>query len=114
MITIASVCFIAAVSHGLRFTMTSRGLLPSRRVRHVLNHYSFLLIGVGLLVIALAATRRIKRRWLRAAIPGGLAMAMVVAFVMLRTGGGNVHNVADLDQALASGKPVMLEFFSDY
>lgn len=80
----------------------------------VLNHYSFVLIAVVLVTIAAAATWRVKRRWLRATIPGVIVAGMVVAFVALRTGGGNVHKVADLETALASGKPVMLEFFSDY
>ena len=83
-------------------------------MRHVLNHYSFVMIALGLLAITAALTRRVQRTWLRAAIPGALAMALVAVFLLLRTGGGNVRSVADLDQALASGKPVMLEFFSDY
>ena len=80
----------------------------------VLNHYSFVVIILVVLSIAVAATWRIKRRWLRATIPGVLFAGMVIAFFMLRTGGGNVHAVSDLDTALASGKPVMLEMYSDY
>lgn len=83
-------------------------------MRQLLNHYSFVWLGLFLLAIVAAVTWRVRRPWLRAAIPGALAAGLVVGFVMLRTGGGNVHAVTDVDTALASGKPVMLEFFSDY
>ena len=79
-----------------------------------LNQHSFLMAAAVVLTIAMAATWRVRRRWLRAAIPGVLLTGIVIAFLMLRTGGGNVHAVADLDQALKSGKPVMLEMYSDY
>ncbi len=80
----------------------------------VLNHYSFVLFALVLVSIAMAATWRVRRRWLRLAIPGVLVVGAVVAFVALRNGGGNVHAVSDLDAALARGKPVMLEMYSDY
>ena len=81
---------------------------------HFLNHFSFVLLALFAAAIAAAVTWRIRRRWLRAAIPATLLVAAAVAFFWLRTGAGNVHSVADLDHALASGKPVMIEFFSDY
>lgn len=80
----------------------------------VLNHYSFVLFALVVVSIALAATWRLRRRWVRLAIPGVLAVVAVVAFGALRSGGGNVHAVSDLDAALASGKPVLLEMYSDY
>lgn len=80
----------------------------------VLNHYSFVLFALVLVSIALAATRRVRRRRLRLAIPGVLTVGAIVAFVALRNGGGNVHAVSDLDAALARGKPVLLEMYSDY
>ena len=80
----------------------------------LLNHYSFVVVALVVVSIALAATWRVRRRWLRATIPAVLAAGAVVAFVALRTGGGNVHSVSDVDGALASGKPVFLELYSDY
>ena len=71
----------------------------------VFNHYSFVVLALVLVSIAAAATWRVKRRWLRATIPGVIAVGMAIAFFALRTGGGNVHRVSDLDGALASGKP---------
>ena len=76
--------------------------------------HSFLLLALLLLAITAAVTARIKRRWLRAAIPGGLATALLVTFLFLRTGAGNIDSVADFDRALAGGRPVMLELYSDY
>ena len=86
----------------------------SAAVGSFLNQHSLLIGAAVVLTIAMAATWRVRRRWLRAAIPGVLLTGIVVAFLMLRTGGGNVHSVADLDRALASGKPVLLEMYSDY
>jgi hypothetical protein len=80
----------------------------------IFNHYSFVLFALVLVSIAIAATWRVRRRWLRLAIPGVLVVAAVLTFAALRIGAGNVHAVSDLDAALASGKPVMLEMYSDY
>ncbi|HVV86879.1 MAG TPA: hypothetical protein VHE35_27765 [Kofleriaceae bacterium] len=78
-----------------------------------LNHFSFVLLAICAVGLAATFTRR-ARVWLRIAIPGVLAAAAIVAFVMLRTGAGNVRSVADFDKALGAGKPVMLELYSDY
>lgn len=83
-------------------------------VHALFNHYSFVWIAIAVLGIAAAATRRVRRRWVRVAIPGVLAAAAIVAFVALRTGGGNLRSVADFDRALGAGKPVLLELYSDY
>lgn len=80
----------------------------------VLNQYSFVWIAVTVITVAATATWRVRRRWLRAAIPLTLLAAAVVAFFALRTGPGNLRSVADFDRALASGKPVLLELYSDY
>ncbi len=79
-----------------------------------LGLYSVLIAAPALLGIAMAATWRLRRRWLRVAIPAGLLAAMTVGFLLLRTGAGNVSSVDDVTRALASGRPVLLEFYSDY
>ena len=80
----------------------------------ILNQYSFVVMTLVAVSIAMAATWRVRRRWLRAAIPLALVAAAVIAFVALRTGPGNLRSVADFDGALAGGKPVLLELYSDY
>jgi hypothetical protein len=79
-----------------------------------MNQYSFVIIALAVTSIATAATWRVRRRWLRASIPAALLVAAVIAHVSLRTGPGNLRSVADFDRALAAGKPVLLELYSDY
>jgi hypothetical protein len=83
-------------------------------VRGLFNHYSFVWITLTVVTLAAAATWRVRRRWLRLAIPSTLVAAALIAFFALRTGAGNVRSVADLDRALAGGKPVLLELYSDF
>ena len=76
-----------------------------------LNQHSFLILAVALLVIAGIVIR--KRRWswpFLLVLTAGLG----AAFMILRTGGGDVHAPADLDAALSRGKPVLMEMYSDY
>lgn len=82
-------------------------------MRALLNQYSFVVGGVILLGLLWFVLRR-RGRWLRRAAIGAAAVLLTLAFAGLRTGAGNVQEAADLDAALASPEPVVLEFFSNY
>ena len=76
-----------------------------------LNQHSFLIAAVLLLVIAWLVVR--KRRW-NWPVLIVLAVGLGGAFLILRTGAGDVHAPGDLEAALRDGKPVAMEMYSDY
>jgi hypothetical protein len=78
-------------------------------MRSFLNQHSFLVVALVALAIAWVATRG-RRRRTRIGVVAGLVAVAAVAFAVLRTAGGDV----DLDRALARGRPVALEFYSNY
>lgn len=77
-----------------------------------LNRYSFAVVAVAGLALVWTLVRRRGRliRW-----GGFVASAMLLALVWatLRTP-APVRDAGDLDRALASGRPVVLELFSNY
>jgi hypothetical protein len=82
-------------------------------VWHWINQHSFLLVGVVVLGIAIAVLRRFSRPAQIVAIV--IVVALLGTFaLLLRTGGGDVHSRTDVDRALAKGKPVALEFYSNF
>ena len=82
-------------------------------VFHLVNQHSFVAVGLVVLGIAFFAVRRLAR-----VVRGVVLIALVVALtafaVALRTGGGDIRRASDLDAAVGRGKPVALEFFSNY
>jgi len=77
------------------------------------NHYSYALAAsLALLAIGTWALRRRTRGAIAA-----LAIAAVLlagADVALRPGDPSVRTVAEFDRALASGRPALVEFYSNY
>lgn len=82
-------------------------------MRGLLNQHSFVVTGV-LLLVGLWFVLRRRGRWIRRVALAATALLLAIVFASLRTGAGDVRTAADLDAALASGEPVVLEFFSDY
>ena len=83
-------------------------------VAQFLNQHSYLAVGsVILLVLAvLLLVRRAHRAWL---IWGALAIVMVAGWLALRTGTGvRLDSAEAMETAIASGRPTLVEFYSDY
>ncbi|HVL80643.1 MAG TPA: hypothetical protein VM840_03515 [Actinomycetota bacterium] len=82
-------------------------------MRETLNQHSYAFVVVSVLVVSLVMLRRFG---------GGLRLlglisviaALAVGWLVLRPGSGDVRAPEDLDRALADGRPVMLELYSNY
>lgn len=81
-------------------------------MKQLLNQHSYVLVGlVALGIVWLVARRLHARRWF------ALAAAVILlagGAIWLRTGAGDVRNGTELDTALAQGKPVALELYSNF
>lgn len=82
-------------------------------MRQLINQNSFVLVAVALIgALWLLARRRLPRLRL-IAIPA-LVLVLVAAALVLRTGPSDVASGTELDRVLARGKPVALEFYSNF
>ena len=80
----------------------------------VFNQNSFVFIsGFALAVAAvMLLVRRARRAWL---VWGVCAVAAVIGWFTLRTTDGlQLNTAADYEAALRSGKPTLVEFYSNY
>ena len=78
------------------------------------NQHSFLLTGsLVLFIMAIVLLRRHARKaW---SIWGGLAVVLGAGWLVLRTGAGlQLNSVADYEAAIKTGRPTLVEFFSNY
>ncbi len=80
---------------------------------HLVNQHSYVLVGVVVLGTAWLLLRRARSpvRWTALA---ALLVVVIAVAVTLRTGGGDIRTLTDLDRALAKGQPVALEFYSNF
>ena len=82
----------------------------------ILNQNSFLLaagLGLGTALMVLIARRRRAPRWVWLIWLAGLA-AVVGGHFALRTAAPSFDSVEDLQRAIASGRPTLVEFYSDF
>lgn len=79
----------------------------------LLNQYSFVATAVVVLGVVLLAVRRRSGRTRWTVLAAAIVLLGMFALA-LRTGPGDVPRSADFDRALTSGKPVALEFYSNY
>ncbi len=82
-------------------------------MRQLINQNSFVIVAVVLLGSLWLFARRRLRRIRLVAIPL-LVVALVAAALALRTGSSDVASGTELDRVLAKGKPVALEFYSNF
>ncbi|HYZ91973.1 MAG TPA: hypothetical protein VFA34_06210 [Actinomycetota bacterium] len=82
-------------------------------MRELVNQNSFVLAAIVLLVLLWFVAGRFVKRFLKLAIAGVIVL-LVAAALVLRTGPSDVASGTELDRVLAKGKPVALEFFSNF
>jgi len=78
----------------------------------LVNEYSLFL--VGLVVIALVLLLTGKRFGLKWGLTGMVVVALAAFQFITSTNVNTVSSREELDRALATGKPVLLELYSDY
>ncbi len=83
----------------------------------IFNRFSFVWIaGFGVLVAGLVMWR-VQRLpiWLRIGTPLALSLVAVVLWLALRPSGTpEIKTMADAERLIGSGKPTVIEFFSEY
>jgi hypothetical protein len=83
----------------------------------ILNRYSFLWLGLLLILAVVWIVWRADNWpvWLRVGAPLGAAIVLTAGWLVLHpTATPELSTEADFDRLLASGKPTVLEFFSEY
>lgn len=77
------------------------------------NQHSYLVVALVVLVVAgiVSSLWRPRLRW---ALIGGGSLAFAAIFAVLHVGSGDVRAPADLDTVLGHGRPVVVEFYSNY
>ena len=83
-------------------------------VELMINQYSFVVIGLIILVIIAFLSWRLMG--IRYAVPvAGLTLVILVAFQLLLSTDANTYSsVGAFDNALTSGEPVLLVLYSDF
>lgn len=79
------------------------------------NQFSFVLMSLGVLVGIVVLLRALRQSWrVTAGAALVVAAAALAAFMALRPGLSDVDSVQAAESMLQSGKPTMVEFFSNY
>lgn len=79
------------------------------------NQFSYLWIGLALVLALLAVLRWRRVRWWRTlAAAGALAVVFGVGWLALRPGENDISEIQTAEKTLANGRPTFLEFFSNY
>ena len=80
----------------------------------LLNQYSFVIWGLTLwLLLAFVVWRaRAGRRGAAAVVVAGLTLVFI--WLGLRSGEGGTLEAAQVEAALGRGRPVLVEYYSDY
>ena len=83
----------------------------------IFNRYSFLWIGLLLILVIVWIMWRADSWpvWLRIGAPLAVVVVLAAGWLLLHpTATPELNTEADFDHVLTSGKPTVLEFFSEY
>jgi hypothetical protein len=79
-----------------------------------LNHHSFLVLMVAVLVFGVVVASSIGRPWLRGIVIGSLGITVLLAYVTLASGESTHVTESSVLITLGDGSPTFIEFYSDY
>jgi hypothetical protein len=80
-----------------------------------LNHHSFLVLVVAVLVFGVVVASSIGRRpWIRGIVIGSLGITVLLAYVTLASGESTHVTESSVLITLGDGSPTFIEFYSDY
>lgn len=81
----------------------------------ITNQYSFVFLGLGTLIVILSFMRWRRIDW-RSTLIVGVVIALVFtgAFFVFRVGASDVASVDSAQAQIGSGKPTLLEFYSNF
>jgi thiol-disulfide isomerase/thioredoxin len=79
----------------------------------IFNQHSYVVVAAIVLFIAWTVLRRVAR-WMRRIMFIAVIALVAAGMGLLRTGGGDIAQASDVQTALADGKPVAVQFYSDW
>lgn len=83
-------------------------------MREFLNQYSYYIVVIVVLAVALLLGWRAKATLTRTIILSGLLLPVAMAPFILHTGKSSLSSSPDLETALHSGIPTLVEVYSDF
>ena len=79
----------------------------------IFNQHSYVVFAAVALFVAWTILRRVAR-WMRRIMFIAVIALVAAGMGLLRTGGGDIAAASDVQTALAEGKPVAVQFYSDW
>jgi len=83
-------------------------------VARFLNQHSFLLLAAVALAVSTPLATKFLPQWWNVGAIGAMIALLFAGLFMLRTGKSTLSTAYSMEDALRSGKPILLEIYSDY
>ena len=80
----------------------------------ILNQTSYLLLAAVVLAVVAFGVWRLRNRRGRLIIMGGVAVALLAAFLVLRSGASQAASLNEVVELTHGGVPVVVEVYSDF
>ena len=80
----------------------------------ILNQTSYLLLVAVVLAVVAFGVWRLRNRRGRLIIMGGVAVALLAAFLVLRSGASQAASLNEVVELTHGGVPVVVEVYSDF